>query len=92
MPKPTPEVLAARYAHAVRKWHRAQVAAHRAQVAMQAAAVAAVPPFVTDQASRARYADFVDDQCRNCGMGPEHDTLAELVPHLYAYWNKELAD
>ena len=92
MPKPTPEVLAIRYARAAYKWHEAQRAMFRAEKAMRDAALAAVPPFVTDQASRARYAEFVDDQCRNCGMGPEYDTLAELVPHLYAYWNKELAD
>lgn len=92
MPKPTPEVLARRYAAANRRWYRAQAAARRAEDLMQAAALAAVPlPDGTPDASRYRYEDFIGQELRNSGMGPTYDTLAEFIPALQAFIRVEVA-
>lgn len=93
MRKPTPEVLAARYARAVRKWHDAQRAMFRAEEAMRDAALAATPlPPDFDCIARHRLVDFVECECRNGGLGPTHMTLADFIPPLSAFVKESCAD
>lgn len=91
MSKPTPEILARRYAAAERRWHRAHAAARRAEDAMKAAALAAVPlPDGTPDGSRYCYEDFIGNEIRNNGMGPTYDTLAEFIPAMQAFIRAEV--
>ena len=93
MPKPTPEAIAARYARAVTKWHRAQRAMFRAEEAMRDAALAAVPlPPGSDRTAHYRYADFIECECRNGGLGPTYMTLPDFIPSLTAFAQESCAD
>lgn len=86
MSKPTPEILARRYAAAERRWYRAHAAARRAEETMKAAALAAVPlPDGTPDGTRYCYEEFIHDEVRNQGSGPTYATLAEFIPALQAF-------
>jgi hypothetical protein len=90
---PKPEVLAARYARAVRKWHDAQRAMFRAEEAMRDAALAAVPlPPGSNDVAHYRYADFIECECRNGGLGPTHMSLADFIPSLTAFAKQSCDD